>query len=112
MPSARIDERVVTTQKGTLPTPIPLEGCESRVTGVTRSPGSTEPPKFTALTLLAPKLATGPRTEGAREPGTGETARPQAAATEAPAAIEATTAARIGERCRAGAVGRTVGTGS
>ena len=44
--------------------------------------------------------------------GSGDTARPQAAATDAPAAIEATTAARIGERCWGGAVGRTVRTGA
>ncbi len=62
-----------------------------------------------------PKDATpaGTRAEAGRPVlGNGATARPQAAATDAPAAIEARTAARIGDRCRGGDEGRTVGTGS
>jgi hypothetical protein len=59
-----------------------------------------------------PKFATETRCDVPPEPDTGDTAKPQAAATEAPAAMDATTAARIGERCSAGAPGETVGTGS
>ena len=62
-----------------------------------------------------PKEATpaGTRAEAGRPTvGSGATASPQAAATDAPAAIEARTAARIGDRCRGGEEGRTVGTGS
>jgi hypothetical protein len=89
-----------------------LQGHRPRGCSACRSGEDPDPEKTagTTVTVAVPdEPLTGARTVAAA-PDVGATvASPMAAAADAPAARPATIAARLGERCRAGAAGATVG---